>query len=170
MRPTAGRRLWVAALVWLAMLGLDFVLNAAVFVTVYQRPSAFLLPAHDAAARIPLGYLALAIVAVVTVEAVYRLRVADWWSGARLGALLGAVVGAVWALSLYSIATLDVVTALALLVTWVALLTLGMSVAALGLAALRLRGLAVRVLIFDLLCASVVVALQSSGLVPTTRL
>lgn len=39
------------------MLGLDFVLNGAIFARMYQSASAFVLSPAEAARRIPFGYL-----------------------------------------------------------------------------------------------------------------
>ncbi len=166
---TVTRRLRVALVVWLAMLGLDFLLNGALFAGMYQGGGAFMLAPSEAFRRIPLGYAAFLILAAGIVEIAYRVRVLRIADGIRLGLAIGGVFGAVWGLSLYSIATLGAPVALAFAVIWLLLAVLGSAVAATGLSATSLRGLLLRVAAFDVLCAVIVIGLQSFGVVPTTR-
>jgi hypothetical protein len=168
--PAISKRLRIALLVWLAIVGLDFLLNGALSAGLYQQGGPFLLPPADAAARIPLGYLAFGVIALGTVEVMHRLRISGSWTGARLGAVVGATVGSVWSLSLYSITTIDAWTAGWFFVVWLGLLALGATVAGSGLASRSLRGLSALVVGMDVLFAAVVIALQSAGLVPTTSI
>lgn len=172
MRPAApvSRRLWVAVITWLAMLGLDFLLNGAVFARMYQGGAPFLLAPVEAFRRIPLGYLAFLILAVGVVELAHRLRVTGIGPGIRLGLVAGGVFAITWSLSLYSIATVEFTAAMAFAVIWLALGVLASSVAAWGLERRSLRGLVLRVVVFDVLCVVTVIALQSSGVVPTLKL
>ena len=164
------RRMRVAFLVWLAMVGADFVLNAAFFARMYQQGDPFLLPPREAFARIPLGYLAFAVLAVAIVELASRLRISDARGGLRLGTAAGAALAASWSLGLYSVATLSAEVALGFAVIWLALLAMAGAVAGAGLGRASLRGLALRVVGADLLGAAVVIALQSFGVVPTIKL
>ena len=164
------RRIRVAVLVWLAMVGADFVLNAAFFARMYLEGGSFLLPPRDAFTRIPLGYLAFAILAVALVELASRLQIADVAGGLRLGTLTGAALAASWSLGLYSVATLSAEVALGFAVIWLALLTVAGAVAGAGLARASLRGLALRVIGADLIGAALVIALQSFGVVPSLTL
>lgn len=159
----------MALVAWLAMLGLDFLLNGAIFARMYQDGGAFMLAPVEAFHRIPLGYLAFLILAVGIVEIAYRLRVIRIAGGIRLGLATGGVFGVTWGLSLYSIATLGAQVALAFATIWLALVVLGSAVAAAGLATTSLRGLALRVVAFDVLCGVTVIALQSFGVVPTVK-
>lgn len=167
--PTAtlSRRFGLGLIVWLAMLGLDFLLNGALFARMYQQSASFFLKPAEAFRRIPLGYLAFLVLAFCLVEIVHRLGVKRTTGGIRLGLVIGVVFGATWALSLYSIATLGAPVALAFAAIWIGLLTLATAVAASGLARRSLRGLALSVVGFDVLCVGTVIALQSSGVVPT---
>jgi hypothetical protein len=170
-RPsTLSRRVRVALVAWLAMLGLDFLLNGALLAGMYQGEGTFILAPAEAFRRIPLGYLAFLIVALGIVELAYRLRVTQIADGVRLGLVIGGVFGATWGLSLYSIATLGAQVALAFALVWFALLLLASAVAAAGLAQSSLRRLALGVAAFDVLCAVTVIALQSLGVVPTVTL
>jgi hypothetical protein len=170
-RPsTPAKRLRVALLVWLAMLGMDFLLNGALFARLYQEAGTFILAPAEAFRRIPLGYAAFLILAFSMVEIAYRLRVTRIADGIRFGVVIGCVFGVTWSLSLYSIATLRGELALAFALIWLALLVLGSAVAAAGLAEVSLRGLTLRVVAFDFLCAVTVIALESFGVVPTVTL
>jgi hypothetical protein len=164
---TLSRRLRIALVAWLAMLGLDFLLNGALFARMYQGGGAFFLAPGEAFRRIPFGYLAFLILAIAIVEIANRLRIATFEAGIRLGLAMGGVLAAVWSLSLYSIATLDALVAVAFALIWLALLVIGSAVAASGLARPSLRGLAFGVATFDVLCVLTVVGLQSFGLVQT---
>src|ERR1700675_5027093 len=164
---TPGGRLRVALITWLAMLGLDFLLNGALFARMYQGEGGFMLAPSDAFQRIPIGYLAFLILAIGVVELVYRLRVRRMADGVRLGFLIGAVLAATWSLGLYSIASLSAQAALAFAGVWWALVVLASGVASTGLGHPSLRGLALRAGAFDVVCIVIVIALQSLGVVPT---
>ena len=166
---TFSRRLRVALLAWLGMLGLDFLLNGALLASMYQAGGAFFLAPGEAFRRIPLGYLAFLILAIAIVELANRLRLVTFADGVRLGLATGGVLAAVWSLSLFSISILQVLVALAFGVIWLALLMMGSAVAVAGLARSSLRGLAVGVVAFDVFCLVTVVALQSFGVVPTVH-
>jgi len=90
-------RIRVALVVWLAMVGLDFVLNAGLFAGMYQEGGPFLLPPLEAFRRIPLGYLAFLILAAAMVELSFRLHATTIAAGLRLGATAGATPTAVTA-------------------------------------------------------------------------
>jgi hypothetical protein len=164
---TLSRRFRIALIAWLAMLGLDFLLNGALFARMYQGGGAFMLAPSEAFRRIPFGYAAFLMLAMGIVEIAHRLGVTTIAGGIRLGLAVGDIFGAVWALGLYSIATLGGPVALAFAVIWLSLIVLGSAVVAAGLAGTSLRGLVLRVAAFDVLCAVVVIALQSLGVVPT---
>jgi hypothetical protein len=161
------RRAQVALVTWLAMLGLDFLLNGAVFAGIYQGGSPFLLAPMDAFRRIPIGYLAFLGLALGIVELTHRLGVSRAAAGLRLGLVLGAVAGVVSSLGLYSIATISPMVALVFALVWFGLIAVGSAVAARGLALRSLRGLVIRVAAFDAVCVATVVALESFGVVST---
>jgi hypothetical protein len=166
---TMSIRIRAAVLAWLAMLGLDFVLNGAVFAAIYQRSDPFLLAPADAFRRIPIGYLAFLLLAFGIVEAVRRLHIARLRDGAFVGVAMGGVVGLVWALSLYSITAVAAPVAGAFAVIWLAVITLGAAVGAVGLGNTSWRRLAVLVVAFDIVCVVAVIALQTFGAVPTIK-
>jgi hypothetical protein len=167
MRTSLATRVRVSLIAWLAMLGVDFLLNGAIFARLYVSGGAFILAPSDAFRRIPLGYVAFLIIAVALVEFAYRLGVTGLRGGIELGLSVGAVIGVSWSLSSYSITTIPGQTAIAFAVIWIALVVTGLATAATGLARPRLRGLALAVGVFDAVCVALVIALQSFGIVPT---
>jgi hypothetical protein len=162
-----ARRIAVVLIVWLAMVGLDFVLNAGLFAGIYGAGGPFMLAPLEAFRRIPFGYLAFLILAAGVVELTVRLRITRIADGIRLGLVSGATLAASWGLGLYSIATVSPSQALALAAIWLALLVVAGGVAAAGVRRASLRGLALRVAGADVLGAITVVALQSFGVIPT---
>jgi hypothetical protein len=162
-----ARWISVVLIVWLAMVGLDFVLNAGLFAGIYGAGGPFMLAPLEAFRRIPFGYLAFLILAAGVVELTVRLRITRIADGIRLGLVSGATLAASWGLGLYSIATVSPSQALALAAIWLALLVVAGGVAAAGVRRASLRGLALRVAGADVLGAITVVALQSFGVIPT---
>jgi hypothetical protein len=152
------------------MLGVDFLLNGALFARMYQGDGAFMLTPAEAFRRIPLGYLAFLILAVGVVELAYRLRITRLADGIRLGFGVGIGLAATWSLGLYSIASLSAQAALEFAGIWLALVVVASGVAATGLGHPSLRALAVRAGAFDVVCIVIVIALQSLGVVPTVKL
>jgi hypothetical protein len=165
-----GRRLGVVLAVWLVMVGLDFVLNAALLAGMYQHGGTFLLTPAELFQRIPLGYASFLVLAVGITELALRLGATRMSEGIRLGFVSGVVLGAAWALGLYSVAAVTPQVAGALAGIWWALLTVAGGVAATGLGRRSTHwGLIVRVLGIDVLCVAAVIALQSLGIVPTLK-
>jgi len=164
-----SRRVRVTGVVWLAMAGMDFLLNGAVFARIYSSGGGFLLQPVEAFRRIPLGYLAFLLLAAAIVEVASRLRITRAGDGLRLGLVTGAVFGGTWALGLYSIATVSALVALAFALIWLVLIALAWTIAVMGLARGSLRGLALEVVVVALLAVIVVIALQSFGVVPTVK-
>ncbi len=58
-------------IVWLAMLGVDFLLNGALFAGMYLHGGSFFLPPLEAFRRIPLGYLAFLVLALGTIAVAF---------------------------------------------------------------------------------------------------
>ena len=163
-----ARRVGVWLIVWAAMIGLDFVLNAAVFASMYDAGGTFMLTPAELFSRIPFGYAALLVLAVGVTELAVRVRVSTISDGLRLGFVSGLALGSAWSLGLYSLATVTPLVALALAGIWCALVSAAGAVAGAALGSRwSLRGLAVRVVGIDLLFAFTVIALQSFGIVPT---
>ena len=162
-----ARRIALVLIVWLAMVGADFVLNAGLFAAIYMDGGSFMLAPLEAFGRIPFGYLALLILAAGVTALTLRLGIARTADGIRLGSVSGATLGASWGLGLYSIATISPTQAVGLAAVWLGLLTVAGGVAATGLRRASLGGLALRVAAADVLGAVAVIALQSFGVLPT---
>ncbi len=170
MAPSRRQLILLTLIAWLAMLGFDFFLHAGLLAGVYVEPSPFLLPPLSAFARIPVGYAAFFLWAVLLVWLMTRLELAGWRAGAVFGLQLGALTWGAFALGLLSIST----ASHGLLLGWFCGQTVESGIAGAvvgsGLAGVRLRRLFGVVLLFVLLSVALTVALQTLGVVPTLRL
>jgi hypothetical protein len=157
-RPAAS-----VALSWLAMVGLDFVLHAGLLAPLFDWDSPFLLPAQEAFARIPLGYLALLVLAAALAWALPRCGIERGRAGALLAGGSGAVAWGAFLLGLWSISTADA----GLLVGWWAgqtvELTLGGAVIGSILGGMRVSAVARRVAAVVGVGAVLTVILQTIG-------
>jgi hypothetical protein len=165
-----GRRMiQVTVLAWVAMLGVDALLHAGVLAGLYATPNPFLLSPEQAFGRIPLGYTAFLLQAVLLTWLCWRLDIRRAADGARFGLLLGGVIWGSLTLALASIAAAPA----GLLVGWFIGQTVEMGVAGgvvgAGLKAERLRRVALFVILFVVACLLVTVVLQNIGLAPATR-
>jgi hypothetical protein len=157
-------------LAWLAMLGVDFFLHGGLLARLYLRESPFLLPPQEAFRRIPVGYLAFALLAVLLLWLMRRLEARTARAGFALGLQLGLLAWGALVLGLASITTAD----LDLLAGWWIgqSLELGIAgaVAGYGLAQQNIRRLAVLVIGMVLLLAIATILMQSLGLAPAARI
>ncbi len=155
---------------WLLALGFDLFLHAGLLADLYQRGSPFLLEPAEAFRRIPLGYAAFLAMTAMLYALFVRLDVRGARNGLRLGLMLGVVLWGVFLFGLYSIATIEV----DLLLGW----WLGQSVelglvgavigsACAGTSTRRLLRLIVPAVLAMFV---LVVVLQSTGVVPATRI
>jgi len=168
---SSGRRVAIAALAWLAMLGADLVLNAAVFARLYLAGAGdFMLPAGELFRRIPLGYAAFLILAALTVELAWRLRVRTAVGGLAFGLAFGGAVAGAWSLGLVSVSTIPLEYAITFAFVWMILVGVAGFVAGTALAGRSMRRLSIAVVVFAVACLVSVMVLQSSGLVPVVRL
>jgi hypothetical protein len=160
------RRILVAALAWLAMLGFDFLLHAGVLSRLYTQSSPFLLPPERAFTLIPLGYASFILLAISLVWLAPQLRIRSSSGGFIFGLRLGALVWGALVLGLASIST----ASSSLLLAWFIgqTLELGMAGAVVGsaLGGMGMRALTVRVLVLVVAAFALTVALQSLGLAP----
>ena len=160
------RRILVAALAWLAMLGFDFLLHAGVLSRLYTQSSPFLLPPERAFTLIPLGYASFILLAISLVWLAPQLQIRSSSGGFIFGLRLGALVWGALVLGLASIST----ASSSLLLAWFIgqTLELGMAGAVVGsaLGGMGTRALTVRVLVLVVAAFALTVALQSLGLAP----
>lgn len=155
---------------WVLSLGFDLLLHGGLLARVYARQEPFLLPADEAFARIPLGYLAFLGLTVALYWLLSRLGVRGAMAGFRFGILSGAVVWGALALGLYSISTASAT----LLGGWWAgqALELGLAGAVLGAwaAGVRPRRIWSIVAMAVVTCIILTIALQSLGFAPAMRI
>ena len=169
-RPGVAGIAPVVVLAWLAMLGADLLLNAALFARLYlDGGNGFLLPPTELFRRIPLGYLAFLVLAALTGWLARGLRVQGWREGLGFGLALGVPFALAWSLSLLSLATLSVEQALIFGTVLLVLVAIAGVVVGIGLGRAKLRGLTLGVIAFDVACLVLVVLLQSFGVVPVLR-
>jgi hypothetical protein len=100
-----GRVLVLIGIAWLSMIGFDFFLHGGLLARWYAASSPFLLPPATAFARIPLGYLSFALLAVLVVWTLQRAKVEGWRHGGAVGLWIGSLVWGSLSLGLYSIST-----------------------------------------------------------------
>jgi len=163
------RSVGLAALVWLSMIAVDFLIHAGLLASLYTQRSPFLLPPELAFARIPLGYLSFLLLAILLLWLASALKVAGTRSGFLLGLKLGALIWGAFVIGLASISTASP----ALLLGWFAGQTLEMgiggAVTGYGLQAASLRPLAVRIGLLLLASIILTIVLQSLGFGPAAQ-
>ncbi|MBT4711312.1 MAG: hypothetical protein HOB82_07275 [Alphaproteobacteria bacterium] len=153
-------------LAWLAVIGLDFLLNAGIFATVFAEDWEFLLSPQDLFRRIPLGYGAFLVLAILVAWVLGRSAGAapmNALAGVRVGVRVGLFVGAAGALGLASISPAP----MGILVAWFFSYFLGAGVAGTvlgaGMGGMRIRALAPRVGGFFVACVAVAIGIQNLG-------
>ncbi len=156
--PSRGRLIAVALLGWLSMLGVDFLLHAGILADLYQEPSSFLLPPLEAFRRIPLGYLAFLLSAVFLLWLFLRLEIRGLQNGFWLGIRIGGYLWGTLALGLFSISTASPTLLFGWFFGQAIEMGVGGAVMGVGLTEVRLRRLALLVvlLVFLLFIAGVV--------------
>lgn len=83
--PSTGRVVALIILVWLCMLGVDFLVHARLLASLYTQSSPFLLPPATAFTLIPIGYLSFLLLAALLVWLMSRLRLAGGEPARSLG-------------------------------------------------------------------------------------
>ncbi|MBI3159384.1 MAG: hypothetical protein HYZ26_07285 [Chloroflexi bacterium] len=163
-------RIGVILLVWLGMVGIDFLLHAGLLARLYLQASPFLLPPLDSFRLIPLGYLAFLLLAallawLMPLAGITGAR-AGFWFGLKLGGLAwGALV-----LGLVSISTVPLPLAVGWVVGQALELGVGGAIAGRALEAGMNRGLTLRVVVGVLVCVVLTIVLQSLGLAPAVQI
>jgi hypothetical protein len=152
------------------MVGLDFLLHAGLLSRFYMTGNNFLLSPLDAFERIPLGYAALLLQAILLIWLIPRFPIDDWkkalWFGLKLGALL---IGAQM-LGLVSITTIEATLAIAWFVSQTLEVALGAVVVQQVMQTDSLRRVAIQVTVFVLFALILTITLQSLGLSPAVQI
>ena len=156
--------------VWLLMIGMDFFLHGGLLAGLYLGENPFLLPPKDSFARIPLGYLALLLAAILLVWLMGLLHIGGARDGFLFGLQLGVLIWGAEVLGLASVTTADPL----LLAGWFAGQSIELAVAGalagMALAGARLSRLFVIALLAALGFAVITVVLQSLGFAPAARI
>ncbi|OGD47011.1 hypothetical protein A3K69_01595 [Candidatus Bathyarchaeota archaeon RBG_16_57_9] len=123
-------------LAWIAVIAIDFLLNAGIFASVFVSvDDSFLLSPEQAFVRIPAGYASLLISTLVLTMLIHRGGEERPVDGLRTGLLFGAATSLGLVLALWSISTADS----AFLAVWFIDFTLEMTAAGTIIVATRHR-------------------------------
>ncbi len=157
------RVLLLTLIMWLSMLGFDFLWHAGLLAKLYLQPSPFLLPPLTAFTLIPVGYLSFLLLAFLLLWLMLRLNLAGWREGAIFGLELGGLAWGSFVLGLLSISTASVSLLMGWFIGQTLELAIAGAVAGSGLAGMRLSRLFGVVIIFVLLSIVTTIILQSLG-------
>jgi hypothetical protein len=154
----------------LTMMALDLLLNAGVFARLWLVPSPFLLSPQDLFRRLPLGYLAFFLQAVVYVWLTMLVGARSWRQGGLTGLKVGVVLNLACVLGLRSATTASWSL---LIVAWLVggtVLTTGACFMAGWASEKGERRALVSALILLVGAVIVVAVFQSIGLIPMKRM
>jgi hypothetical protein len=168
--PVSRKRfIQITMLAWLAVISLDFLMNAGLLARFYNWDLPGFLSPLKMFQYIPLGYACFLLWSILLVWLMTRLSV----SGFRAGAIFGLKVGILLAVAgfLGQMSVFDFPAWMLLL--WIVPNTLSFTVAGAvagtGLAAARLRPLALRVVALFLVCLVGGIVLQNIGPNPAAK-
>lgn len=145
----------------LVVIGFDFFLHAGILSPLYRDGGEFLLSPEEAFRRIPLGYLAFAVLNIMLAWLMVRMGIEGLKNGFAFGLLLGLFIWVALALGLLSITAVPS----KLLIGWTAgqsvELGLGGAVIGRGLERRKLRKLALWSLVIFLVLTALGILLQN---------
>jgi hypothetical protein len=154
------------AMAWIAVIGLDFLLNAGVFATVFADDWEFLSNPEDLFRRIPLGYGAFLVVVILVAWVLGRSAGSapmNAQTGARAGLRLGLFVGAAGSLGLASISSAPTGILVAWLFSYFLAAGVAGSVLGAGMGGMRLRTLGPRGGGFVVVAVALAIGIQNFG-------
>lgn len=157
------RSVVTVSLSWLAIVGVDLSLHAGVLAPLYDWSSPFLVSPGEAFGRIPIGYLALLILAVSLAWLLARLNVEGGRDGARIGGAFGAVIGGALLLGLWSVSTAHPAVLAGWWIAQTVELAIGGAVIGSIRGGVRVRTVAWRVAVLIVIGAISAVVLQTIG-------
>jgi hypothetical protein len=164
--PTRKRLIQVAALAWLAFLGVDVLMNAGLLGPFLNWEQPGLLPPMKMFRYIPLGYAAFLLLTILVLWLMLQLNVRGARAGAIFGAKFGGLMAAAGFLGEMSIYTFPKRMLFCFALDKLVYCVVLGAVIGSGLAAERLRSLTKRVIALFFLCVVVAVVMQNLGLVP----
>ena len=167
--PVSRRRLIrITALAWFAVIGLDFLLNAGLLARFYPWDLPGFLTPLKMFQYIPLGYAAFLFWCILLVWLMNRLSVSGFRAGAMFGLKVGSLLAAAGFFGQLSIFAFPAKMLLIWMVTLI--FTIGGAVTGAGLAAARVRPLALRVVALFLVCFAGGIVLQNIGPNPAAKM
>jgi hypothetical protein len=167
---TIKRPLPTILLVWFAMVGLDFLLHAGLLSRFYITGNNFLLSPLDAFQRIPLGYAALLLQAILLVWLVPHFSIGSLQQALWFGLKLGLLLISAQMLGLVSITTIEPTLAIAWFVSQTLEVALGAVVVQQVMQTDSLRRVTIQVTVFVLFALILTITLQSLGLSPAVQI
>jgi len=166
---TPGRLVRITALAWLAIVSLDFFLNAGLLARIYRWDLPGFLSPLKMFQYIPLGYAAFLLWSILLVWLMKRLSIAGLKRGAGFGLTVGILCAAAGFFGQLSIFALPVW----MLFTWAVVntlsFTIGGAVVGAGLASPNLRRLTLRLVALFLVCLVCGIVLQNIGSNPSAK-
>lgn len=166
LRPTRKRLIQVTALGWLAIIGIDLLMNAGILGPFINWEQPGLLPPMKMFQYIPLGYAAFLLLTVLLLWLMLRLNVSGARAGAVFGVKFGVLLAAAGFLGEMSIFAFPKATLFCFALDKALYCIVLGAVIGSGLAAESLRPLTRRVVALFLLCIVISVVMQNLGLVP----
>ncbi|MEX2160420.1 MAG: hypothetical protein WD751_00755 [Anaerolineales bacterium] len=164
--PRIQRPIPITLLAWFAMLGWDFLLHGGLLARFYVADDPVLLSPLEAFQRIPLGYASFLMLAVLLVWLMPRFELKEGRAAFGFGVKIGALLWGSFVLGLVSIVRFDILLGAG----WFIGQTLGLGIGAVvvqqAAAASNLKRVTFFVVLFFIVCASITVILQSTGLAP----
>lgn len=156
-------RLRAGLLAWVAMAGVDFLLQGGILAPLFDWQSPFLVEPAMAFARIPLAYVGLGLAATVLVWLLPKTGARDARSGIAVAVGLGGGLWTAFLVGLASISTANVTLLLGWWLAGVAEFAAGGWVIGAVTAGRRTRPIAIAVVAFAATCAVATVILQTVG-------
>lgn len=160
------RAIRVTGLAWVAMLGWDFLLHGGLLTSFYVAGDPVLLSPLEAFQRIPLGYASFLILAALLVWLMPRFELKEGRSAFGFGLKIGALLWGSFVLGLVSIVRFDILLGAGWFIGQTLGLGIGAAVVQQAAAASNLKRMTLFVVLFFILCASITIILQSTGLAP----
>ena len=99
---------WGVILSFIAILGIDFLFHAGIFVRIYENPQPPLLSNQEAFYRIPLGYLSFLMLDLFLFWLIIKFNYKDYIEGLKFGLLYGITLTSGFLIGLYSIIDVQV--------------------------------------------------------------
>jgi hypothetical protein len=169
--PVSRRRLIeVTTLAWFAIISLDFFMNAGLLARFYRWDQPGFLSPLKMFEYIPMGYAAFLLWSILLVWLMTKLSVSGFRAGAIFGLKIGILIAVAGFFGQMSVFAFPAWMLLLWIVPNTLSFTVGGAVVGAGLAAVRLRPLARRVVALSLICLAGGIVLQNIGPNPAAKM